>query len=169
MTPALSPHLRSKKLMNGPMEGDLDSVEQDSTLHYRVTETKQFLDRLLPADIRIVTAILQFMKDENLYDSQTQRWSGFPVPTHQENGFEKMKSNDSSLYGPFCAIAEAIRGFAETRARLSISEMGTTKWIKYHSKSPRSTNSQLRPGALFTLQAIAEHMGLNVSQVRKWF
>ena len=58
--------------MNELVQGDLDSVEQDFTLHYRVTETKQFLDRLLPVDTRTVPAILQFMKDENLYDSQTQ-------------------------------------------------------------------------------------------------
>src|SRR5260221_9487872 len=88
--------------MNELVQGDLDSVEQDFTLHYHVTETKQFLDKLLPVDIRTVVAILQFMKDENIYDSQTQRWSGFPVPTHQENGSrkKKKKSNEKLLAWP---------------------------------------------------------------------
>ncbi len=72
--------------MNELVQGDLDSVEQDFTLHYHVTETKQFLDKLLPVDTRTVVAILQFMKDENIYDSQTQRCMAHFVQSQRQYG-----------------------------------------------------------------------------------
>jgi len=144
-----------------------DAVEQDFTLHYRVADTTQFLDRLLPVKKSTVDAILQQMKKNKLYDSQTQRWNGFPDPTRQ--GSETKKPKENSLYGPFCAIAEAIREFVEARGRPSGSEMGSSKWVDYHSKSPKSSDSKaakLRPDALFALRAVAEQTVLMESQVR---
>ena len=58
-----------------------DAVEQDFTIHCRFAETKRFLNRLLPVPPTTVNAILQSMKDQNLYDSQTQRWAGFADPS----------------------------------------------------------------------------------------
>ena len=75
------------------------------------------------------------------------------------------------MYGPFCAIAEAIRGFIEKQC-LSVRDMGSTKWMDYHSNSPLSQNTQaakLRPDALFALQAIAHQTLLKESQVRALF
>jgi len=146
-----------------------DAVELDFTPHYRVTDTTQFLDRLLPVKGSTVDAILQHMKDEQIYDSQTQRWKGFPDPTLQESGTDSMEDEENALYGPFCAIAEAIREFVEAQVRPSASEMGSSKWVDYHSKSPKSfdnKNTQLRPDAIFALQAVAEQTGLKESQVR---
>ena len=176
---AISPHrqrlkshgdLTASKMKTKELVQDVqDEVEADFTLHYRVTDTKQFLDKLLPVEKSTIDQILQHMKDEQIYDSQTQRWTGFPDPTRQESRLEKKKPKENSLYGPFCAIAEAIRTFAEKQARSSVSGMGTTKWVDYHSKSPRSWDSraaQLRPDALFALQAIAERTVLKKSQVR---
>src|SRR6266540_439614 len=121
---AISPHrqelkshgdLTASRMKTRELAQDVqDAVEQDFTLHYRVTDTKQFLDRLLPVEKTTVNAILQYMKKEQFYDSQTQRWTGFPDPTRQERGSKskkkkkKKKSKETSLYGPFCAIAEAI-------------------------------------------------------------
>jgi hypothetical protein len=90
-----------------------DAVEQDFTLHYRVTDTEDFLARLLPVEKKTLDAILHDMKHEKLYDTQTQRWKGFPDPTRREEGETdtKKKPKENSMYGPFCAIAEAIRVF----------------------------------------------------------
>jgi len=87
---------------------------------------------------------MQHMKDEQIYDSQTQRWKGFPDATREESGTELMEAKENLLYGPFCAIAEAIRGFVEVRGRPSASEMGSSKWVVYHD----SKSAQLRPDAL---------------------
>lgn len=144
-----------------------DAVEQDFTLHCRVTDTEQFLNQLLPVEKTTLDAILQYMKNKNLYDSTTQRWTGFPDPMHHERGSKREKS----LYGPFCAIAEAIRGFAE-KERPTALQMGDAKWVDYHSKSPRSQDRQaarLRPDALFALRVIADQTELNESQVRILF
>jgi len=148
-----SPHRQLKS------HGDLTAIRvntkelaqdvQDFTPHYRVTDAILFSDRLLPVKKSTVDAILQNMKDEQIYDSQTQRWKGFPVKKAKEN----------SLYGPFCAIAEAIRGFVEARVRPSASEMGSSKWVD-------SKSAQLRPDTLFALQAVAEQTVLLESQVR---
>ena len=147
-----------------------DAVEQDFTLHYRVTEAERFLDKLLPVEATTVDAILESMKDQKLYNSQTQRWVAFPDPAHREcDSKEEKKPKENSLYGPFSAIAEAIRIVAETRRGSSISKMGATKWVDYHSKSPKSQDSQaaqLRPDALFALQTVADHTAPRESQVR---
>jgi len=70
---------------------------------------------------------------------------GFSGSTRQESGTELMEAKENSLYGPFCAIAEAIREFVEARGRPSGSEMGSSKWVDYHD----SESAQLKPGALF--------------------
>ena len=131
--------------------------EFDFTSHYRVADTTQFLDRLLPVKKSTVNDILHYMKKNQMYDSQMQRWKSFPDPTLQESGTELMDSEaeENVLYVPFCAIAEAIRGFVEAQVRPSASEMGSSKWVDYH-------DAQLKPGALFALQ----QTGLIESQVR---
>ena len=50
-------------------------------LYYCVADTSLFLERLLPVEKSTVDTILQHMTDEQIYDSQTQRWKGFPDPT----------------------------------------------------------------------------------------
>ena len=136
-----------------------NAVEQDFTYHYRVTDTEDFLNRLLPVQKATLDTILQNMKKANLYNPQTKRWKGFPDPGRRGSGSKKnekkKRSKENSMYGPFCEIAEAIREFAEQG---SSSEMGATKWVDYHSKSPLSENTQaaqLRPDALFAFTAIA--------------
>ena len=52
-----------------------DAVEQNFTPHYRVADTSLFLERLLPVEKSTVDTILQHMTDEQIYDSQTQRWT----------------------------------------------------------------------------------------------
>ena len=155
-----------------------DAVEEDFTLHYRVTDTEDFLKKLLPVEATTVDAILQSMKNQGLYDSQTQRWKGFPVPTPRESGSKEKgkpkekKPKENSLYGPFTTIAEAIRKVAETQPGFSISKMGSTKWIDYHSKSPTSQDSQaaqLRPDNLFAFQTVADFTPSNEPQVRILF
>ena len=171
----LKPHgdLTATRMKTKEVAQDVqDEVELDFTLHYRVTDTTQFLDRLLPVKKSTLDAILQHMKDKQMYDSQTQRWKGIPGHTRQESGKKTKKPKESSLYGPFCAIAEAIREYVEARVRPSASEMGSSKWVDYHSKSPKSFDSksaQLRPDALFALQAVAEQTVLIESQVRTLF
>jgi len=149
-----------------------DAVEQDFTLHYRVTDTQRFLDKLLPVEATTVNTILQSMKDQNLYDSQTRRWMGFPDLTCRESESEKKKPQEKSLYDPFSAIAEAIQKVAETQRRSSVSKMGATKWVGYHSKSPKSQDTRaarLRPDALFALQTVADHTASNELQVEILF
>jgi hypothetical protein len=41
-----------------------DAVEQDYTLHYRVTDAEQFLDRLLPVQKATCGKMLQYMKEK---------------------------------------------------------------------------------------------------------
>lgn len=161
-----------------------EAVEQDFMLHCRVTDTEKFLDTLLPVEATIVNAILKLMIDDKHYNPQTQRWAGFPDPTptppresKSKKGKSKEKKRESkeknpqenSLYGPFTTIAEAIRNAAERQAGSSISQMGSTKWVDYHSKSPMSQDSQaaqLRPDALFAFQTVADLTPSNESQVR---
>ena len=149
-------------------------VEQDFTYHYRVAETEAFLDRLLPVPKTTLDRILQHLKKTNLYDSEAKRWKGFPDHGRRGNGWKKKekkkKSKENSMYGPIREIAEAIREFAEEQG--SSSEMGATKWVDYHSKSPLSENTQaaqLRPDALFAFTAIAHQTVLGESEVRKLF
>ncbi len=150
-----------------------DVVEQDFTLYYHVTDTEQFLNKLLPVEKATLDAILQYMKNKNLYDSTTQRWTGFPDPMRQESRLkekkeEEKKPKEKSLYDLFCAIAEAIRGFAE-KQRPTTLQMGDTKWVDYHTKSPQSQDrqgAQLRPDVLFALQVIADQTVLKECQVR---
>jgi len=172
---AISPHRQESK-SHGELTATMmktkelardvqDAVEQDFTLHYRVTDTERFLDKLLPVEATTVNTILQSMKDQNLYDSQTQRWTAFPDLTCRESeSEEKKKPQEKSLYGPFSAVAEAIRKVAETQRGSSVSRMGATKWVGYHSKSPKSQDTraaQLRPDALFALQTVADHTASN--------
>ena len=147
-----------------------DDVEGDFTLHYRVTDTDQFLKKLLPVEQATLGAVLLYMtNDEKLYDATTNRWTGFPDPTCQESGATKKekKFKEKSLYGPFCAIAEAIHGFLEKSRPAS--QMGDTKWVDYHAKSPKTQDRQaalLRPDVVFALRVIAEQMVLKGYQVR---
>ena len=134
-----------------------------------------FLNRLLPVEKTKLDAILEHMEAEKLYDSKSRRWQGFSDPTHQESGLkekkkpkgkkgqkgpkEEKKPKENSLYGAFCRIAEAIRVFIEEKGLGSISEMGASKWVDYHSQSPKTPDSnaaQLRPDVLFALRAVAE-------------
>jgi hypothetical protein len=166
---ALSPHRQARTDLTATkmptrefVQDAQDVVEEDFTLHYRVTDTDGFLDRLFPVKQKIIDTILQRMKDEGFYDTETQRWAGFPDPTRQGRGSKKSKEN--SMYGPFCAIAEAIREVAENlREEINPPDqrMGAMKWVDYHSKSPLTENTQaaqLRPDCLSALQVIASHV-----------
>ncbi len=82
-----------------------EAVEQDFTLHYRVTDTTQFLNKLLPVEQAIVEKILKLEEIEQLYDSQRKRWIYFPEP--------ESKFTENALYDPFNRITEAIRVAAE--------------------------------------------------------
>ena len=149
-----------------------DSVEEDLTLHYRVTDTTEFLNRLFPVEKTDLDSILEYMKDKEFYNSETRRWTGFPDLTRQESESTEMKKpKEDALYGPFSQIAEAIRVFAEKRRR-STSEMGASKWVDYHSQSPKTPNSnaaKLRPDVIFALRAVAEQTVSKDSQVRTMF
>ena len=123
-----------------------DAVEQDFTLHYRVTDTERFLDKLLPVEATTVNTILQSMKDQNLYDSQTRRWMGFPDLTCRESESKKKKPQEKSLYDPFSAVAEAIRKVAETQRGSSVSKMGATKWVGYHSGQGERQEEEQKKG-----------------------
>jgi hypothetical protein len=105
------------------------------------------------------------MKDEKkLYDSQSKRWAGFPDP--------KSKFKENSLYGPFNKVAEAIRKAAEKHRTGTASEVGSTMWADYHSRSPSTQDSQaaqLRPDALFALRFLAEHTRSKEFKVRTSF
>ncbi len=185
----ISPHRQSSK-----SHGDLtatrlktkeqaqevqDAVEEDLTIHYRVTDTMDFLNRLLPVEKTKLDAILEHMKAEELYDSKSRRWKGFSDPTRQESGSKEKKKpkgkkgpKENALYGAFCRIAEAIRVFIEEKGLGSSSEMGPSKWVDYHSQSPKTPDSnaaQLRPDVLFALRAVAEQTVLKDFQVRTTF
>ena len=176
----LTPHRQSKshtgltatRMKTKELAQDVqDAVEEDFTLHYRVTDTDQFLKKLLPVEQATLDAVLLYMtNDKKLYDATTQRWTAFSVPTRQESGAttkEKKKLKEESLYGPFCATAEAIREFLEKRR--TASQMGDTKWVDYHANSPKTQDqqgAQLRPDALFALRVIAEQTALKECQVR---
>jgi hypothetical protein len=147
-----------------------DVVELDFAFHYRVTDTEQFLNKLLPVEKATLDTILQYMKNKHFYNSTTQRWTGFPDATCQgskkmeEEEEKEKKPKEKSLYGPICAIAEAIRGFAE-KQRSTASQMGDTKWVDYHTKSPQSQDrqgAQLRPDALFALQTVLKECQVRV-------
>jgi hypothetical protein len=138
-----------------------EAVEQDFKLHYRVTDTTQFLDKLLPVEQAIVDEILQSSEVKKLYDSQNKRWVGFPEPG--------TKFKESSMYGPFNRIAEAIRVAAEKLKKGTLSEVGPTTWADYHSRSPTTQDSnaaQLRPDVLFALRLVADHAKSSTFQVR---
>ena len=176
----LTPHRQSKshtgltatRMKTKELAQDVqDAVEEDFTLHYRVTDTDQFLKKLLPVEQATLDAVLLYMtNDKKLYDATTQRWTGFPDSTRQESGAttkENKKLKEKSLYSPFCATAEAIREFLE-KSRTA-SQMGDTKWVDYHANSPKTQDrqgAQLRPDALFALRVIAEQTALKECQVR---
>lgn len=193
----ISPHRQSSK-----SHGDLtatrfktkeltqdvqNAVEEGLTIHYRVTDTMDFLNRLLPVEKTKLNAILEHMEAEELYDSKSRRWKGFSDPTRQESGLketkpkgkkgqkgpkEEKKPKENALYGAFFRIAEAIRVFIEEKGLGSTSEMGASKWVDYHSQSPKTPDSnvaQLRPDVLFALRAVAEQTVLKDLQVRTTF
>jgi hypothetical protein len=142
-----------------------------------------FLNRLLPVEKTKLDAILKHMKDEKLYDSKSRRWKGFSDPTResgskkkgrkgQKGPKEEKKPKEKALYGAFCRIAEAIRVFIEEKGLGSTSEMGASKWVDYHSQSPKTPSrnaAQLRPDVLFALRAVAEQTVLKDFQVRTTF
>jgi len=138
-----------------------EAVEQDFKLHYRVTDTSQFLDKLLPVEQSIVDKILQSTEVKGLYDSQNKRWTEFPKPG--------TKYKESSIYGPFNRIAEAIRLAAENSRKGTTSEVGPTTWADYHTRSPTTQDSRaahLRPDVLFALKLVADHAKSSAFQVR---
>ena len=138
-----------------------EAVEQDFTLHYRVTGTTQFLDNLLPVEKTIIDKIFQSPDVQKLYDSQKRRWSNFPEPGTD--------FKENSIYGPFNRIAEAIRLAAEKLKKGTPSEMGPTTWADYHTRSPKTHDSkaaQLRPDVLFALKLVADHAQSSAFQVR---
>ena len=139
-----------------------DAVEQDFTLHFRVTDTAEFLQKLLPVEKTTVANILQTMKKKVIYDSKSGRWRGFPAPNSEHK--------EESLYAPFNEIAEAIRLAAEKikEESPSASEMGPTIWADYHTRSPKSHDkqaAQLRPDILFALKIVADLAGSNEFKV----
>jgi hypothetical protein len=154
--------LTATRMYNKELRADVqEAVEQDFTLHYRVTDTAQFLDKLLPVEQTIVNNILQSMEDQDLYNSQSKRWVQFPDP--------ETKFKENSLYGPFNTIAEAIHLAAQDFKKGTASEVGPTKWADYHSKSPKTHDSQaaqLRPDSLFALKLLADHAESKEFQVR---
>ena len=156
-------------MTNKEQAGDVKAaVEEDLRLHRRVSNTKQFLAKLLHVEDNTVNAIFQSMKVQHLYNDQMRRWTGFPDPRGPKTKDEK-KPQERSLYAPFTTIAEAIRKVAETFAGPSRSNMGVAKWVDYHSKSPKSQDSQaaqLRPDNLFAFQTDAVPFQSDESQVR---
>ena len=145
------------------------SKTQDFTYHYHVTDTKTFWTGYFPFKKTTLDRIPRNMKNVNLYDLETKRWRGFSDPGRRGNGLKKKekkkKSKENSMYGPLCEIAEAIRQFAEEQR--SSFEMGATKWMDYHSKSPLSENTQAAQSRAFT--AIAHQTVLEECQVRVLF
>jgi hypothetical protein len=138
-------------MRNSERQADVQqAVEEDFRLHYRVTDTTQFLDKLLPVEPDIVNKILQKMKDIKIYDPRSNMWAGFP-----KLGTE---FTENCLYGPFNTVVEAIRLAAE-ELRTGTAEVGPTMWADYHSKSPKSHDTQgadIRPDVLFALKLLAE-------------
>jgi len=109
------------------------AVEEDFRLHCCVADTTEFLKRLLPVEPATVKKIFQKMKDNKKYDTQSQRWAGFPDPNSQ--------FKENSLYGPFNTIAEAICRAAEKLRTGTAMEAGPTMWADYHSRSPSTQDS----------------------------
>lgn len=137
------------------------AVEQDFSLHYRLTDTGHFLDKLLPVEQAIVDSILQTEEVSRLYNSRSKRWVGFSEPGS--------KFRENSLYGPFNDIVEAIRLTAEKLRSTTASDVGPTMWADYHSKSPKTQDSQaaqLRPDVLFALKHVADHAKSEEYEVR---
>src|ERR1700691_4639067 len=106
-------------MKNEQAQDVLDAVEEDFTLHYRVVDTNEFLNRLVPVEPSIVEKILQKMKNKGLYSSKTKRWTKFPNPSQQKSEKKEEPGNkpklpqEKYLYGPFRDMAEAIREAAE--------------------------------------------------------
>ena len=147
------------------------AVEEDLRLHRRVSDTQQFLARLLPVEEDTVNAILHSMKIQHLYNDQTRRWTGFPDPSppKTKSEDEREKKPHRSLYAPFATIAEAICKVAGTFASPSRSKMGRAKWVDYHFKSPKSQGSeaaQLRCENIFVFQTDTALTPSNESQVK---
>jgi len=145
--------LTATRMYTTELQPDVEqAVEEDFRLHCCVADTTEFLRRLLPVEPATIQKIFQKMKDDKKYDTQSQRWAGFPDPN------PNFKEN--SLYGPFNAIAEAIRQAAENLRTGTATEAGPTMWADYHSRSPSTQDSQpaqLRPDILFALRFLAEH------------
>ena len=135
------------------------AVEDDFDLHFRVTDAEKFLNSLLPVDEGIVDEILKKMKVKGIYNIKTERWHGFPT--------QKAGATEKTLYAPFNKVANEIRVAAEEiREKSQIStEIGPTEWLDYHTKSPKSQDSQgakLRPDGLLALQALAKYAEVRV-------
>ena len=169
----LQSHGPLSTMTNKEHAGDVKAaVEEDQRLHRRVSETEQFLARLLHVEGDTVNAILQSMKAQHLYNDQSRRWTGFPdprVPKTKTKDEKEKKPQERSLYAPFTTIAEAIRKVAETFAGPSRAKMGRANLVDYHSKSPKSQDSQatqLRPDNPFAFQIDAVPIQSNESQVR---
>ena len=73
-----------------------DAVEQDFTLHYRVTEAEQFLDKLLPVEATTVDAILESMKDQKLQFSNSEM-GGLPRPRASRMRFQGGEETQGEL------------------------------------------------------------------------
>jgi hypothetical protein len=140
----------------GPSRPDIKQTDEENVrLHYCVTDTYHFLDKLLPVEPDIVDKILQKMTDDRLYDSQSERWARLPDPGPE---FE-----DESLYGPFLDIVEAIRLAAEN-LRTGTAKVGPTMWADYHSQQTQV--ARLRPDVLFALKSLADYVQSEESKVR---
>lgn len=119
------------------------------------------IEKLLPVESAVIRKIFKKMKDKKLYVSQSKRWVGFPDPNTE--------FKENSLYCPFNNIAEEIRLAAEGLRTGTATETGPTMWADYHSRTPRTQDSQaaqLRPDILFALRFLAEHAESEESKVR---
>lgn len=72
-----------------------DAVEEDFTLHYRVTDKTRQVEAIT------VNMILKIKTTNSEID-------GFPEPTPRESESREKKLQENSLYGPFTTTTEAI-------------------------------------------------------------
>jgi len=104
------------------------AVEADVRYNYRIADTPEFLEKILPVPSDMIESILKTLTKSGMYAHG--RWSGMPESDDKEH----------LHYDPFCKVANTIRDCVEQDIAGTPSGVVRATWVNRADKSPQSAN-----------------------------
>lgn len=126
---------------------DMDkAVYIDLSNHFLISDTAEFLEKLLPVSESCVDTILKVLTKKSVY--KDGRWAKMPASNN---------AKEDEIYKPFVEIANAI---SDQVATTGMGAQGRVNgvWVDRHSKSPKSPDedaAKICPDCLYVSSSAA--------------